>query len=101
MLQEAEERDGHRDAAVVRAPPLSGEEKRWCAAFVTCQILAQICLGAANTVMGPSQPYLARNAGVGIDAVNFVWTWGILGFLPACLLAGFVFKRCQHRPALL
>jgi predicted lipid-binding transport protein (Tim44 family) len=34
-----------------------------------------------------------RNTGVAIDTVNFVWTFGFLGYLVGSLLTGLVFKR--------
>ena len=35
----------------------------------------------------------SRNTGVAIDTVNFVWTFGFLGYLVGSLLTGLVFKQ--------
>ena len=37
--------------------------------------------------------YIGRHTGVAIDTVNFVWTFGFLGYLVGSLLTGFIFKQ--------
>ena len=37
--------------------------------------------GMMNTVIGPSQLYLARNVGLELSQINFVWTFGFIGFV--------------------
>ena len=44
-------------------------------------------------VVGPMQPYLARNVEVKIDLINLVWTFGFAGYVIGALVTGFIFKR--------
>ena len=45
------------------------------------------------SVLGPAQPYLAKNVGVTVDAINFIWTAGSIGGLVGALLAGVCYKQ--------
>ena len=45
-----------------------------------------------NTVIGPTQPYLAQNVGVDISAINLVWTIGFFGYFAGSFSTGFIFK---------
>ena len=66
---------------------------RWCSIFVLSSWLSNIGHGLMITVMGPMQPYLARNVNVDIDQVNFVWTFGFIGYIFGSIGCGLVFKR--------
>ena len=37
--------------------------------------------GMMNTVIGSSQLYHARNVGLELSQINFVWTFGFIGFV--------------------
>jgi MFS family permease len=69
------------------------EERKFYFILVASSWLSNIGHGLAITVLGPTQPYLARNVGVGVDLINLVWTFGFLGYVVGSLIAGMVFKR--------
>ncbi len=72
--------------------PLS-QETKWCWVYVLASCCANIGQGLVTTVVGPTQPYLAKNVGVDIDTINLVWTFGFAGYFIGAFLAGLVFKR--------
>ena len=55
--------------------------------------LSNIGHGLMITVVGPSQPYIARNVDVKIDTINLVWTFGFAGYLTGSLFTGYILKR--------
>ena len=69
------------------------EDTKWYAVFVASSWLSNIGQGLVNTVVGPTQPYLAQNVGVKIDLINLVWTFGFGGYLLGALACGMVFKK--------
>jgi hypothetical protein len=48
--------------------------KKWLSAFLLVAWSGHIGLGMSVAILGPTQPYLARQVGVNIDNINFVWT---------------------------
>eukprot|EP00095_Tigriopus_kingsejongensis_P008296 maker-scaffold948_size77650-snap-gene-0.12 protein:Tk08296 transcript:maker-scaffold948_size77650-snap-gene-0.12-mRNA-1 annotation:"sodium-dependent glucose transporter 1" len=68
-------------------------ESRWYAILLPSSWLSNIGHGLMVTVVGPTQPYLAKNVGVNIDIINLVWTFGFLGYIVGALATGMVFKR--------
>ncbi len=72
------------------------EDRRFYFILIASSWLCNIGHGLTITVLGPTQPYLARNVGVSIDLVNLVWTFGFLGYVAGSLIAGMVFKRWVH-----
>ena len=69
------------------------EDNKWYAWYVASSWLCNVGHGMMVTVVGPTQPYLARNVGVNIDVVNLVWTAGFGGYVIGALATGFVYKR--------
>ncbi|XP_023332152.1 sodium-dependent glucose transporter 1A isoform X2 [Eurytemora carolleeae] len=72
---------------------LDRDSSIWLSIYFPVSWLTQFGHGLVTTVVGPTQPYLARNTGVAIDTVNLVWTFGFIGFLLGSLLTGFIFKQ--------
>jgi len=72
---------------------LDRESSIWMGIYFVVSWTTQFGHGMITTVVGPTQPYLAKNTGVAIDTVNFVWTFGFFGFLVGSLLTGFVYKK--------
>jgi hypothetical protein len=50
------------------------KNKRWLSAFLLVAFSGHAGLGMAIAVFGPTQPYLAKQTGVDVDTVNFIWT---------------------------
>jgi len=48
--------------------------KKWLSAFLLVAWSGHIGLGMSVAILGPTQPYLAKQVGVNIDNINFVWT---------------------------
>jgi len=72
---------------------LDTASSRWLCVYFPVSWLSQFGHGLVSTVLGPSQPYLARNTGVDIDTINLVWTFGFFGFMVGSLGSSFVFKE--------
>lgn len=70
----------------------SQDEKFW-AFLVLSSWFCNIGHGLMITVVGPSQPYIARNVDVEIDTINLVWTFGFGGYLFGSLITGYLLKR--------
>ncbi|TRY63094.1 hypothetical protein TCAL_00469 [Tigriopus californicus] len=73
-------------------------EARWYALFLPSSWLSNVGHGLMVTVVGPTQPYLAKNVGVNIAVINLVWTFGFLGYIIGSLGTGFIFKRYLTNP---
>ena len=63
------------------------------ACYVAASWLSNIGHGLVVTVVGPTQPYIAKNVGVEVDTINLLWSFGFFGFAVGAVAAGFVFKR--------
>lgn len=68
-------------------------EQKWLFGYFLSSWLSNLGHGMSVTVVGPSQPYLAKNVNVAIDTINLLWTFGFLGFTLGSLATGFVFRR--------
>ena len=69
------------------------EDQKWWTCLVISSWLSNIGHGLMITVVGPSQPYIARNVDVKIDTINLVWTFGFAGYLTGSLFTGYILKR--------
>ena len=69
------------------------EDNKWYTCYVLSSWLCNIGHGLMITVVGPTQPYLARNVGVDIDTINLVWSAGFSGYLLGSLCTGYILKR--------
>ena len=47
---------------------------KWVGPYFSIFVLNCIMGAAAYTIMGPAQPYIAKNIGLEIDSINFIWT---------------------------
>ena len=56
---------------------------RWVLAFSLVDFSNRVVFAAFGTMLGPSQPFMARNVGVDIEAITFIWTFGMRAFLLA------------------
>ena len=72
----------------------SSEERKFLTILVSTSWLCNASYGIMGSVLGPAQPDRAKNVGVTIDAVNFIWTAGSIGGLIGALLSGVCYKRC-------
>jgi len=72
---------------------LASDQSRWLLVYFPVSWITQFGHGLVTNVVGPTQPYLAINVNVDIDTINFVWTFGFLGYLIGSLATGFIFKR--------
>lgn len=72
---------------------LSNDANKWYSLYVVSSWLSNIGQGLMVAVVGPTQPYLAKNVGVNIDTINLVWSAGFAGYLVGSLATGFVYKR--------
>ena len=63
------------------------------ACYVAASWLSNIGHGLVVTVVGPTQPYIAKNVGVEVDTINLLWSFGFFGFAVGAVAAGFLFKR--------
>eukprot|EP00092_Neocalanus_flemingeri_P007291 GFUD01007873.1.p1 GENE.GFUD01007873.1~~GFUD01007873.1.p1 ORF type:complete len:462 (+),score=106.98 GFUD01007873.1:184-1569(+) len=72
---------------------LDADSSRWICIYFPVSWLTQFGHGLVTTVVGPTQPYLARNTGVDIATINLVWTFGFFGYMVGSLATGFVFKE--------
>lgn len=50
----------------------NSEEMKWIVPFTIIDSLNRIFYGMYATLLGPSQPYLARMTGVDIDTVSWI-----------------------------
>ena len=75
------------------------EANKWFLIFIPIQWLTEFGHGMLNTVVGPTQPYLAQNVGVDISTINLVWTFGFFGYLVGSFTTGFIFKRFLTKTA--
>ena len=71
----------------------STEENKFLTILVATSWLCNASFGIMYSVLGPAQPYLAKNVGVTVDAINFIWTAGSIGGLVGALLAGVCYKQ--------
>jgi len=69
------------------------KEKLFCRIFLPLAWSGHIGLGLALGIFGPTQPYLARNVGVSVDTINFIWTGRSIGFMITSVLTAVVFKQ--------
>ena len=76
---------------------LSPDSSSWILVYFPVSWLTQFGHGLVTTVLGPTQPYLARNTGVEIDTINLVWTFGFFGYMVGSLATGFIFKQYCRR----
>jgi len=72
---------------------LDSDSSKWICIYFPVSWLTQFGHGLVTTVVGPTQPYLARNTGVDIATVNLVWTFGFFGYMVGSLTTSFVFKE--------
>ena len=72
---------------------LDHDSSRWLLFYFPVSWLTQFGHGLVTTVVGPTQPYLARNTGVDIDTINLVWTFGFFGYMVGSLGTSFIFKE--------
>lgn len=72
---------------------LDSDSSRWLLFYFPVSWLTQFGHGLVTTVVGPTQPYLAKNVNVNIDTINFVWTFGFFGYLIGSLATSFIFKQ--------
>ena len=49
---------------------------QWVIPFAVVDNLNRIFYGMYGTLLGPSQPYLAKNVSVGIDTINWIQPFG-------------------------
>ena len=63
--------------------------------YLASSWLSNIGQGLIVTVVGPSQPYIAKNVGVDIATINLLWSFQFFGFLLGSIASGFVFKRLE------
>ncbi|XP_075244517.1 sodium-dependent glucose transporter 1A-like isoform X2 [Convolutriloba macropyga] len=68
------------------------KEKYYIVLYVPITWCLHIAHGMMNTVIGPSQLYLAQNVGLDLSQINFVWTFGFIGFVAGSFTAGAVMK---------
>ena len=47
----------------------------WILAFSLVDFTNRVFFGVYNTLLGPAQPYIAKNTGVAIDTVTLIWTF--------------------------
>jgi len=73
------------------------KEKLFCRIFLPLAWSGHIGLGLALGIFGPTQPYLARNVGVSVDTINFIWTGRSIGFMITSVLTAIVFKQYCRR----
>ena len=78
---------------------LDSSSSKWILVYFPVSWITQFGHGLVTTVVGPTQPYLARNTGVNIDTINLVWTFGFFGYMVGSLGTSFIFKRYLRRPA--
>ena len=45
-------------------------------AFSVVDFANRVVFAAFGTMLGPAQPFIARNVGVDIEAITFIWTFG-------------------------
>ena len=69
------------------------EENKWYSVYILSSWLCNVGHGMMVTVVGPTQPYMARNVNVNIDTINLVWSAGFSGYLLGALATGFIYKR--------
>jgi len=72
---------------------VDSESRIWLWIFFPISWATQFGHGMVGTIVGPTQPYLAKNTGVAIDTINFVWTFGFFGFLVGSIVIGFTFQQ--------
>ena len=72
---------------------LDQDSSRWLLFYFPVSWLTQFGHGLVTTVVGPTQPYLARNTGVDIDTINLVWSFGFFGYMVGSLGTSFIFKE--------
>ena len=78
---------------------LDSSSSKWILIYFPVSWITQFGHGLVTTVVGPTQPYLARNTGVNIDTINLVWTFGFFGYMVGSLGTSFIFKRYLRKPA--
>ena len=78
---------------------LDSSSSKWILVYFPVSWITQFGHGLVTTVVGPTQPYLARNTGVNIDTINLVWTFGFFGYMVGSLGTSFIFKRYLKKPA--
>jgi len=79
------------------AKVMDEKEKLFCRIFLPLAWSGHIGLGLALGIFGPTQPYLARNVGVSVDTINFIWTGRSIGFMVTSVLTAVVFKQYCRR----
>ena len=72
---------------------LDTDSSRWLLVYFPVSWLTQFGHGLVTTVVGPTQPYLAKNTGVDIATINLVWTFGFFGYMIGSLGTSFIFKE--------
>eukprot|EP00090_Calanus_glacialis_P002229 TRINITY_DN11674_c0_g1_i1.p1 TRINITY_DN11674_c0_g1~~TRINITY_DN11674_c0_g1_i1.p1 ORF type:complete len:456 (-),score=102.67 TRINITY_DN11674_c0_g1_i1:161-1528(-) len=72
---------------------LDPDSSKWICVYFPVSWLTQFGHGLVTTVVGPTQPYLAKNTGVDIATINLVWTFGFFGYMVGSLATSFVFKE--------
>merc|ERR1712226_1423832 len=80
-----------------RGKVMEEKEKLFCRIFLPLAWPGHIGLGLALGIFGPTQPYLARNVGVSVDTINFIWTGRSIGFMITSVLTAIVFKQYCRR----
>eukprot|EP00095_Tigriopus_kingsejongensis_P009984 maker-scaffold17_size721972-snap-gene-6.22 protein:Tk09984 transcript:maker-scaffold17_size721972-snap-gene-6.22-mRNA-1 annotation:"sodium-dependent glucose transporter 1" len=71
---------------------------KWMVAFVIVSNLSLIFSNALLTVLGPSQPFLAKQLDIDIDTITSIWTLSSISGICGGLLSSFTFKRYITRP---
>jgi len=72
---------------------LDSDSSKWILIYFPVSWLTQFGHGLVTTVVGPTQPYLAKNTGVEIDTINLVWSFGFFGYMVGSLGTSFIFKE--------
>eukprot|EP00096_Caligus_rogercresseyi_P010433 TRINITY_DN3803_c0_g1_i1.p1 TRINITY_DN3803_c0_g1~~TRINITY_DN3803_c0_g1_i1.p1 ORF type:complete len:477 (+),score=108.72 TRINITY_DN3803_c0_g1_i1:145-1575(+) len=67
--------------------------RTWTILYLISSWSNNMAQGIVTTIVGPTQPFLAKNIGVSLDVVNLAWTIQFIGYLVGSLLSGIVFKR--------
>ncbi|XP_075243439.1 sodium-dependent glucose transporter 1A-like [Convolutriloba macropyga] len=73
------------------------KEKYFIVLYVPITWCLQMALGMMNTVIGPSQLYLAQNVGLDLSQINFVWTFGFIGFIAGSFATGASMKTWLNK----
>ncbi|XP_040577207.1 sodium-dependent glucose transporter 1A isoform X1 [Lepeophtheirus salmonis] len=71
----------------------SPSHRKWTILYLISSWSNNMGQGIVTTIVGPTQPYLAKNIDVSVDVINLAWSIQFIGYLIGSLISGIIFKR--------